>query len=253
MKKDGLKEFVMEDFVLMSYVGINIVLVYGGGVEINKMLVKVDIESKFVNGFRYIDEEIMEIVKMVFVGKVNKDLVNKIYIKGGKVVGFCGIDNNMILCDLYKNYEFGFVGEIKKVNVEFIEFCLKLGYILVIVIIGVGDDGEIYNINGDIVVFVIVKELNVDKLIFFIDVFGLLRELDEEKLLIIEVILEDVDKLFEEGIIIGGMIFKIEGCVDVLNNGVNRVYILDGRVLYFIIIELFIDSGIGILIRKENE
>ncbi|MBS5787413.1 MAG: acetylglutamate kinase [Clostridioides difficile] len=252
MDKEGLKESVIEDLLLMSFVGINIVLVHGGGAEIDKMLLKIDIERKFVNGFRYTDEETMNIVQMVLAGKVNKELVAKINLKGGKAVGICGVDNNLLLCKPYKNYEVGYVGEIEKVNSEIIKDCISSGYISVIATIGIGKNGETFNINGDIAASAIASELEADKLILLTDVAGLLKDPQEEKSLITDVNVSDIKKLFADGVINGGMIPKINGCIDALNNGVNRVHILDGRVPHSIITELFTPAGSGTLIHKEQ-
>lgn len=249
MQNDRLQDSVMEDIILMSYVGINVVLVHGGGKEINNVLDKLNIQSEFINGLRYTDEDTMEVVQMVLSGKVNKDLVSKINSKGGNAIGLCGIDGNMILCEeLQEGVDLGFVGKIKKVNTKVINDCLKDGYIAVIATVGVDKEGNSYNINGDLAASAIAKELSAEKLILLTDVPGLLKEPSMDESLISEIKKEDINSLFEEGIVSGGMIPKVNCCLDALDNGVKRVHILDGRIRHSIIMELFTDAGIGTLI-----
>lgn len=249
MQNDRLQDSVMEDIILMSYVGINVVLVHGGGKEINNVLDKLNIQIEFINGLRYTDEDTMEVVQMVLSGKVNKDLVSKINSKGGNAIGLCGIDGNMILCEeLQEGVDLGFVGKIKKVNTKVINDCLKDGYIAVIATVGVDKEGNSYNINGDLAASAIAKELSAEKLILLTDVPGLLKEPSMDESLISEIKKEDINSLFEEGIVSGGMIPKVNCCLDALDNGVKRVHILDGRIRHSIIMELFTDAGIGTLI-----
>ena len=249
MQNDRLKDSVMEDIILMSYVGINVVLVHGGGKEINYVLDKLNIQSEFINGLRYTDEDTMEVVQMVLSGKVNKDLVSKINSKGGNAIGLCGIDGNMLLCEeLQETVDLGFVGKIKKVNTKVINDCLKDGYIAVIATVGVDEEGNSYNINGDLAASAIAQELSAEKLILLTDVPGLLKEPSMDESLISEIKKEDMNSLFEKGIVSGGMIPKVNCCLDALYNGVKRVHILDGRIRHSIIMELFTDAGIGTLI-----
>lgn len=249
MKNERLKDSVMEDIILMSYVGINVVLVHGGGKEINKMLDKLNIKNEFINGLRYTDEDTMEVVQMILAGKVNKDLVSKINSKGGNAVGLCGIDANMLLCkQLDEDVDLGYVGKIEKVNGKIINDCLSGGYIAVIATLGVDEEGNTYNINGDLAASAIAKELKAEKLVLLTDVPGLLKEPSMDDSLISEIKKEEIHTLFEDGTISGGMIPKVNCCLDALENGVNRVHILDGRMRHSIIIELFTDAGIGTLI-----
>lgn len=249
MKQDSLKDLVMEDLVLMSYVGINIVLVHGGGSEINKMLNKVGIDSKFVNGYRYTDEDTMEIVQMVLAGKINKELVYRLNSKGGKSIGICGIDDNLLLCETNpENDKLGYVGNIKKVNTSIISNCLDSGYISVVATVGIGEDGQTYNINADTAACAIASELKAEKVILLTDVAGILENAENEDTLVSEADIEKVKILISKGAISGGMIPKVQSCIDALNNGVKRVHILDGRIPHSIITELFTDSGIGTLI-----
>lgn len=249
MQNDRLKDSVMEDIILMSYVGINVVLVHGGGKEINKILDKLNIQNKFINGLRYTDEDTMEVVQMVLAGKVNKDLVSKINSKGGNALGICGIDGNMLLCEkLHENVDLGFVGKIRKVNTKVIDDCLKGGYISVIATVGMDEEGNSYNINSDLAASAIAKELKAEKLILLTDVPGLLKEASMDETLISEIRKEEIHTLLEDGNISGGMIPKVNCCIDALENGVKRVHILDGRIKHSIITELFTDTGIGTLI-----
>ena len=249
MQNDILKDSVMEDIILMSYVGINVVLIHGGGKEINKILDKLNIENKFIDGLRYTDEDTMEVVQMVLAGKVNKDLVSKINSKGGNALGICGIDGNMLLCEkLHENVDLGFVGKIRKVNTKVIDDCLKGGYISVIATVGMDEEGNSYNINSDLAASAIAKELKAEKLILLTDVPGLLKEASMNETLISEIRKEEIHTLLENGNISGGMIPKVNCCIDALENGVKRVHILDGRIKHSIITELFTDTGIGTLI-----
>lgn len=186
---------------------------------------------------------------MVLSGKVNKDLVSKINSKGGNALGFCGIDGNMLLCEeLHEEVDLGFVGKIKKVNEKVINDCLKDGYISVIASVGVDEEGNAYNINGDLAASAIAKELKAEKLILLTDVPGLLKEPSMDETLISEIRKEEIHALFENGTISGGMIPKVNCCLDALESGVKRVHILDGRIRHSIIMELFTDAGIGTLI-----
>lgn len=251
MKNQGLKEAVINDLILMSCVGINVVLVHGGGPEINNFLGRLGKKAKFVNGLRYTDEETIEVVQMVLAGKVNKDLVFLINSSGGKAMGLCGIDGNMLLTEKHEGEEdLGFVGEVKKVNTEVIDNCLKEGYIAVIATVGIGEDGRTYNINGDVAAAKIASALKAEKFILLTDVPGLLRDPSSEETLISELKVSEVPELMEEKIISGGMIPKIESCVETVRNGVKRVHIIDGRIPHSILIELFSDSGIGTMIYQ---
>lgn len=249
MQNDRLKDSVMEDIILMSYVGINVVLVHGGGKEINTVLDKLNIQKEFINGLRYTDEDTMEVVQMVLAGKVNKDLVSKINSKGGNALGLCGIDGKMLLCEeLHEDVDLGFVGKIKKVNSKVINDCLQAGYISVIATVGVDEEGNSYNINGDLAASAIAKELKAEKLVLLTDVPGLLKEPSMDESLISVIRKDEIHTLFEDGTISGGMIPKVNCCLDALESGVKRVHILDGRIRHSIIMELFTDAGIGTLI-----
>ena len=244
MINEELKDAVMSDIVLMQLVGINVVLVHGGGPEISAMLKKIGKESKFVGGMRYTDQETMDIVQQVLAGKVNKDLVQLLEAQGGKAVGLCGMDGSMLKADKLED-DLGFVGEIREVNSEIIENAAQNGYIPVVSTLASGYHGEAYNINADVAAARIAAELGAMKLILMTDVRGLLRDKEDESTIIPVVNVSDVSRLKKEGIISGGMIPKIDCCVDAVRRGVGRAHIIDGRIPHSILVELFTDEGIG--------
>ena len=244
MINEELKDAVMSDIALMQLVGINVVLVHGGGPEISAMLKKIGKESKFVGGMRYTDQETMDIVQQVLAGKVNKDLVQLLEAQGGKAVGLCGMDGSMLKADKLED-DLGFVGEIREVNSEIIENAAKNGYIPVVSTVASGYHGEAYNINADVAAARIAAELGAMKLILMTDVRGLLRDKEDESTIIPVVNVSDVSRLKKEGIISGGMIPKIDCCVDAVRRGVGRAHIIDGRIPHSILVELFTDEGIG--------
>ena len=246
MINEELKSAVMSDIVLLQLVGVNVVLVHGGGPEINAMLKKTGKESKFVNGMRVTDEETIDIVQMVLAGKVNKSLANQLNLSGGKAIGLCGLDGNLLKAEKQtKNGDIGFVGDITDVDVTVINDVINSGYIPVIATVAGGSKGEVYNINADIAAAAIAAKLNAQKLILMTDVRGLLRDKDDEDTLISVVNVSNVPRLKNEGIISGGMIPKIDCCVEAVRQGVDRAHILDGRIPHSILIELFSDEGIG--------
>lgn len=244
MLDDGLKSAVMSDIVLMQLVGINVVLVHGGGPEINAMLDKIGKESKFVGGLRYTDQETMDIVQQVLAGKVNKDLVQLLENAGGKAIGLCGLDGSLLKADRLEE-DLGFVGEIREVNADIIRDAARNGYVPIVSTVAAGYHGEVYNINADIAAARIAAELGAMKLILMTDVRGLLRDKEDEASIIPVVNVSDVRRLKKEGIIKGGMIPKIDCCVDAVRRGVGRAHIIDGRIAHSIIVELFTDEGIG--------
>ena len=244
MINEELKDAVMSDIVLMQLVGINVVLVHGGGPEISAMLKKIGKESKFVGGMRYTDQETMDIVQQVLAGKVNKDLVQLLEAQGGKAVGLCGMDGSMLKADKLED-DLGFVGEIREVNSEIIENAAKNGYIPVVSTVASGYHGEAYNINADVAAARIAAELGAMKLILMTDVRGLLRDKEDESTIIPVVNVSDVSRLKKEGIISGGMIPKIDCCVDQVRRGMGLDHSIDGRIPHSILVELFTDEGIG--------
>ncbi|MGN0640685.1 MAG: acetylglutamate kinase [Oscillospiraceae bacterium] len=247
MTNERLKQAVMRDVVMLSIVGIKVVLVHGGGPEINTMLGKIGKESKFVNGLRYTDEETIDIVQMVLAGKVNKDLVSMLESHDGKAIGLCGLDGNMIEAKCL-NPDLGYVGEITAVNPEIIQTALDNGYIPVISTIGRGEDGTVYNINADTAAARIAAEMKAPSLILLTDIKGLLEDKDDENTLIRTVGVSEVPYLKKQGIISGGMIPKIDCCVEAVRRGVKQANIIDGRIPHSILIELLTDLGAGTMI-----
>jgi acetylglutamate kinase len=246
MVDDALKDDVMCDIVLMQLVGIRVVVVHGGGKEISTMLARLGKESRFVDGLRYTDRETIDVVQMVLAGKVNKDLVQLLERRNGRAVGLCGLDDGMLTAEKLTTAEdLGYVGEITSVNTAPINNATQNGYVPVVATIAGGKDGAVYNINADIAAARIAAELGAEKLILMTDVRGLLRDKDDESTLIPVVNVSDVPKLQNDGIITGGMIPKVQCCVDSVRRGVKRAHIIDGRIPHSILIELFSDEGIG--------
>ncbi len=247
MTNNELKQAVMSDIVLLSLCGIKIVLVHGGGPEINAMLNKVGKESKFVNGLRYTDQETIDIVQMVLCGKVNKDLVDLLYTHKGEAIGLCGLDSHLIEAEQLSP-DLGLVGEITNINAKVIEDVLEKGYIPVISTVAAGKDGTVYNINADTAAARIAAELKAESLILLTDIKGLLRDKDDENTLIYSVGVSEVPYLKEQGIISGGMIPKIDCCVEAVRRGVKQANIIDGRIPHSILIELLTNEGAGTMI-----
>ncbi len=247
MTNETLKQAVMSDIVLLSTIGIKIVLVHGGGPEINAMLKKTGKESRFVNGLRYTDEETVDIVQMVLCGKVNKDLVELLHMNNGKAMGLCGLDAHMIEAEQL-DPELGLVGEITHINPEVINTALENGYIPVISTVAAGKDGTVYNINADTAAARIAAEMGASNLILMTDIKGLLRDKDNDDTLIHTVGVSEVPYLKKQGIISGGMIPKIDCCVEAVRRGVKKTNIIDGRIPHSILIELLTNEGAGTMI-----
>lgn len=246
MINEDLQDAVMTDIVLLRSVGVNVVLVHGGGPEINDMLKRVGKESRFAGGLRYTDEETVEIVQMVLAGKVNKHLVQLLTRNGGQAIGLCGLDGDMIQAKKHDvGEDIGFVGDIVKINTGIINDVIDNGYIPVISTIGSGENGEVYNINADTAAARIASCLHAEKLLLMTDICGLLHDKDDENTLIQEVKVSEIPSLKAQGIISGGMIPKIDCCVEAVRRGVTRTNIIDGRIPHSILIELFSDAGIG--------
>ncbi len=244
MINEELKEAVMGDIVLLSLIGVKVVLVHGGGPEITDMLKKVGKESKFIDGLRVTDRETVDIAQMVLAGKINKNLVNLLQMKGGKAIGLCGIDGHMIKAQP-KREDLGYVGEITDVNVQPILDVLEKGYIPVVSTIGCDAEGNSYNINADTAAARIAGTLQCESLISMTDIAGILRDKDDPTTLISKIYVSDAPQLMAEGIISGGMIPKIECCIEAIRRGVKKVFVIDGRVPHAILIETLTDAGIG--------
>ena len=244
MINEDLKKAVMGDLVLLSLIGIKVVLVHGGGPEINDMLKRVGKKSEFVNGLRVTDEETVDIVQMVLAGKVNKSLVNLLQNTGGKAIGLCGADGHLIEARQL-DPQLGYVGEITKVDTTTITDLLEKGYIPVVSTIGCDCEGNVYNINADTAAARIAGELKAESLISMTDIAGILRDKDDVNTLIPKILVSEAPQLMREGIISGGMIPKVECCIEAIRRGVKKVFIIDGRVPHSIIIETLTDVGIG--------
>lgn len=247
MTNETLKQAVMQDIVLLSLVGIKVVLVHGGGPEINAMLKKINKQSEFVNGLRYTDEETIDIVQMVLAGKVNKDLVQLLQRAGGKAMGLCGLDGDLIMAKQL-NPDLGFVGDITEIDPDPINTALKNGYIPVVSTVASGKNGEVFNINADTAAARIAAEMGAANLILLTDIKGLLEDKDDDSTLIRVVGVSEVPYLKNQGIISGGMIPKIDCCVEAVRRGVKKTNIIDGRIPHSILIELLTDIGAGTMI-----
>ena len=250
MQTEQLKQQVMEDIALLWLIGVKVVLVHGGGPEISQTMKKLGKEAVFIDGLRVTDEETVDIVQMVLAGKVNKTLVNLIQTKGGHAVGVSGVDGGIIEAKM-KNKKLGFVGEITKIRTQPITDLLEKGYIPVISTIASDRQGNTYNINGDTAAAHIAGALGAERMILMTDIAGILRDKDDPKTLIPHVTIADAKKLYDEGIISGGMIPKVDCCIEALTHGVKNVVIMDGRTPHSILMELLTDEGAGTMVTGE--
>lgn len=252
MINEELKNTVIRDIVLMNCVGIRVVVVHGGGPEINEFLNKIGKKSEFINGLRVTDEETMDVVQMVLSGKVNKDLVSLIHKNGGKAVGLCGIDAGLLKAEkltLEDGTDIGYVGKVVEVNDEIINTCLNAGYIPVISTLAQGkEDGKAYNINADLAAAEISVKLNAEKFILITDVPGVLTDPKDETTLIRQLKVEDIQGLIDNKVISGGMIPKVDCCIEAAKGGVKRTHIIDGRVTHSLLLEIFSNEGVGTMI-----
>lgn len=252
MKNPELKKSFVEDIVFMNLVGINIIIVHGGGHSINEMLKKLNIEPKFHNGFRITDEETMEIVEMVLAGKVNKGIVNDIQIQGVNAIGVCGKDGNLLEArkKIVDGKDLGFVGEVINVNTNLLKGMMENSIIPVIAPIGKDNSGNTYNINADDVAAAISKTLYAEKLVFLTDVMGVLRDVNDNTSLISEMNVNQALSYLKEGVITNGMIPKVKCCIEAIQSGVNAVHIIDGRIEHSLLLEIFTSHGIGTMFIK---
>ena len=244
MINEQLKQQVMEDIVLLWLIGVRVVLVHGGGPEINQLMDRLGKKPEFVGGLRVTDKETMDIVQMVLAGKINKTLVNLLEMKGGKAVGLSGMDGRLLQCSV-KDERLGFVGEIQKVHINPVTDLLNNGYIPVVSTVGCDKSGNAYNINGDTAAAYIAGALEAKTLIMMTDIAGVLRDKDDPSTLIPEIALDELAALRESGVISGGMIPKVECCATAISRGVKNVVIMDGRVPHSILMELLTDEGAG--------
>lgn len=259
MVNEELKQSVMDDITLLKYIGINPILVHGGGPDINNMLGKMNIESHFINGLRYTDEQTMAVAQMVLIGKTNKEIVSNLCTKGAKAIGICGIDGNLIEAEKLttdndgNEVDIGYVGKIKKINTKVIEMLANDEYIPVIAPIGVGENGESYNINADTVAAEVAIALKARKLMTLTDVSGIMQKADNGEMKLIPSLCEhEVNEYISNGTITGGMIPKALGCLDTVLRGVRSAHIIDGRIPHSILLEIFTSKGIGTMIVKEK-
>lgn len=252
MINESLKKQVMEDIVLLWLIGVKVVLVHGGGPEINDLMNRLGKKAEFVDGLRVTDKETVDIVSMVLAGKVNKSLVNLLQVQGADVMGVSGIDGKLIEAK-FKNDKLGYVGEITKINIEPVEGILEYGYIPVISTVACDKKGNTYNINGDTAAAFIAGALNAERLIMMTDIAGVLMDKDDPSTLIPELTVTQAQKLKEEGVIAGGMIPKVDCCVEAINMGVENVTIMDGRIPHSILMELLTAEGAGTMVTGDKK
>ena len=249
MVNPQLKQQVMEDITLLWLIGVKVVLVHGGGPEISQTMAKLGKEAKFVNGLRVTDKETVDIVQMVLAGKINKTLVNLIQMKGGHAMGLSGIDGGIIEATM-KDENLGYVGEITKIRTQPIEALLEKNYIPVISTVASDRQGNTYNINGDTAAARIAGALRAERLIMMTDIAGILLDKDDPSTLIPHVTVEEARKLYDSGVISGGMIPKVDCCIDAIEHGVDNVVIMDGRIPHSILMELLTDEGAGTMVLR---
>ena len=253
MLSDELRDAVISDIVLLSLTGINVVLVHGGGPDMNDLLKKIGKKSEFINGLRYTDEETAEVALMVLAGKTNKQLVDKIGRTGGRAIGLCGLDGGLIKATRHTDAEgtdYGYVGDIVSINADVIKDVIARGYIPVISTVAHAEDTSgVYNINADTAAAEIAVALNAENLILLTDTVGVLRDPKDPSTLISVIRTDEVDGLRAEGVISGGMIPKVECCVSAVNGGV-KTFIIDGRIKHSILIEMLSEEGIGTMFTK---
>ena len=244
MINETLKQQVMEDIVLLWLIGVKIVLVHGGGPEISELMARLGKKPEFVNGLRVTDKETVDIVQMVLAGKVNKTLVNLLEMKGGRAMGISGMDG-MLIESKMKDERLGYVGEVTKVHIRPVNDLLEKGYIPVISTIGCDREGNAYNINGDTAAAYVAGALEAERLIMMTDIAGILKDRDDPSTLIKSLTVTEAHKLYDEGVISGGMIPKVDCCIEALEKGVKKVTIMDGRVPHSILMEILTNEGAG--------
>ena len=250
MINEQLKQQVMEDIVLLWLIGVKVVLVHGGGPEISDLMDRLGKKPEFVDGLRVTDKETVDIVQMVLAGKVNKTLVNLLEMKGGKAMGISGMDGCLIEAEI-KDERLGYVGRVTNVNIEPINDLLEKGYIPVVSTIGCDKEGNAYNINGDTAAAYIAGALEAERLIMMTDIDGILRDRHDPTTLIPEVTISGIEKHCEEGVISGGMIPKVDCCVEAIHKGVKNVIIMDGRVPHSILMEILTNEGAGTMVKAD--
>lgn len=261
MASDKLKEAIMKDIVLMKYVGMKPIVVHGGGPAVNRMLERVGIKSAFVNGLRVTDEQTMEIVQMVLAGSINKDIVTLLNSHGAKAVGLCGKDSGLLRVERQfvkvndgsgsVDIDIGLVGQVREVDTEILDVLTDNGFIPVIAPIGTGPGGRSYNVNADYAASAIAGAVKADKLVLLTDVEGIMDSRGGEEKLVSSVNRQEAARLMEEGVITGGMIPKVQCCLEALEKGVGRIHIINGTVMHSLLLEIFTESGIGTMIENK--
>lgn len=256
MLNEDLTKKILQDITLLKYVGVNPIVVHGGGPEINKLLAALNIKSQFHNGLRITDEATMEVVQMVLTGKINKEITAKLNVLGGKAIGLCGKDANLI--EVVKKppkdgVDLGYVGEITDINVKLLKFLSEDEYIPVIAPVGVDKDGKSYNINADTVAGAVAARLGAEKLMFLTDVDGIRKDPADAGSLLTHITEEEIMGMISNGEIEGGMIPKAMGCIKAIDNGVKRAHILNGTIEHPILLEIFTKQGIGTMVTTDEE
>ncbi len=251
MVNEQLKQQVMEDIVLLRLIGVKVVLVHGGGPEISELMARLGKKPEFVDGLRVTDKETVDIVQMVLAGKVNKTLVNLLEMKGGKAMGISGMDGRLIEAKV-KNEKLGYVGTITQIHITPVIDLLEKGYIPVVSTVGCDEQGNTYNINGDTAAAWIAGALNAERLIMMTDIAGILRDKNDPATLIPEVTIAEAHQLYDEGVVSGGMIPKVDCCIEALHKGVENVVIMDGRVPHSILMEILTDEGAGTMVKRNH-
>ena len=256
MVDPALTHAILEDITLLKYVGVNPIVVHGGGTDINSMLGRLGIESRFVNGLRVTDGATMEVVQMVLSGKINKDIVSELNCLGAHSLGLCGKDANLIECvkkPARDGVDLGFVGQITHINVKLLEILAKDEYIPVIAPIGVDSEGNSYNINADTVAGEIAAALKAEKLLFLTDIDGIYMDPADKSSLISRITVAEINRLIGEGVISGGMIPKVQGCINAVLGGVGRTHIVNGTIPHPILLEIFTDKDIGTMVTLKED
>jgi acetylglutamate kinase len=253
MLSADLSEKIMQDITLLKYVGVNPIVVHGGGNDINRMLAKLEIEPKFHNGLRVTDSATMDVVQMVLMGKINKDIVSQLGVSGAKAIGLCGKDAALIQAEKLESSDgrdLGLVGRVTGINTKLLNVLVQDEYIPVIAPIGAGKNGESYNINADTVAGEVAAALGAEKLMFLTDTDGICRVPDDPSTLIFEITVGEIMELIGKGVISGGMLPKVDGCIKAIKSGVKRTHILNGTIPHPILLEIFTDTGIGTMVRE---
>lgn len=248
MKDDTLKEYVIRDIVFLASVGVNPVVVHGGGPEINTWLTKLGIEPQFKDGLRVTDAATMDVVEMVLVGRVNKELVTMVNNAGGKAVGICGKDGNLVKARSIDREKVGFVGEVVSVDSSLVDSLVKSGYVPIISSVAADHTGQAHNINADTIAGEIAAALGAEKLILLTDTPGILQDYKDPSTLLYQLSIQDARELIDQGVVGGGMIPKVNCCVRSLAQGVKAAHIIDGRLPHALLLEIFTDDGIGSMI-----